>query len=460
MTSDGYPSETSPLLTGQENGIQKANGVTENGSIAEVAPSLGSDIERRSSRDTARDVQFTGIPEAFQGIGGGGMTTVVSIMLSDIVPLKERGLWQGILNIVFASGAACGAPLGGVFADHIGWRWAFFFQVPLCLIAFVVVLLYLNLPRKDSSDWRTNLKRIDFLGAFFLVLAVFSLLLGLDRGSNEAWSLPISYGPLIGSIVLSAIFVLVETRYAAEPFAPGHIIFNRSLFASYACNFFSFAAAMSALYYLPLFFQAVNGSNATGAGLRLLPATFSGVCGSLFGGWYMKKTGRYYWITAIFYWGMAFGLFLVILFTGVVTVSYPGLIVAMICTFFSNGVGVTTTLIALLRNAAPEDQAIATACSYLFRSLGSVVGIALGATTVQQSLRAFLGDALRHGKDADAIVEGVRQSLEFIDTLEPALRAIVRHCYDLAIRNGFGFMFGVSIFSALFAFMITEKTLE
>lgn len=415
--------------------------------------------------------------QAVQGIGGGGMTTVVSIMLSDIVPLKERGLWQGILNIVFASGAACGAPLGGAFADSLSWRWAFFFQVPLCLIAFVVVILYLNLPRKDKSDWRTNLKRIDFLGAFFLVAAVFSLLLGLDRGSNEAWSLPISYGPLIGSIILSAIFILIETRYAAEPFAPGHIIFNRSLFASYACNFFSFAAAMSALYYIPLFFQAVNGSNATGAGLRLLPATFSGVFGSLFGGWYMKKTGRYYWITVIFYWGMAFGLFLVILFTGVVTVSYLGLVVAMICTFFSNGVGVTTTLIALrrsyvllyplpqllteiVRNAAPEDQAIATACSYLFRSLGSVVGIALGATTVQQSLRALLVDALHQGKDADAIVEGVRQSLEFIDTLEPALRGIVRHCYDLAIRNGFGFMFGISIFAALFAFMIAEKTLE
>lgn len=403
------------------------------------------------------------------------MTTVVSIMMSDIVPLKERGVWQGIINIVFASGAACGAPLGGAFADYLSWRWAFLFQVPLCLLAFAVVVPYLNLPRKEPADWRTNLRRIDFLGALFLVFAIFSLLLGLDRGSNVAWSLPISYGPLVGSIVLFAVFLVIETKFATEPFAPGHIIFNRNLFASYACNFFSFAGAMAAIYYLPLFFQAVDGSSATASGFRLLPATFSGVCGSLFGGWYMKKTGKYYWITAIFYWFMSFGLFLVILFTGVITTSYPALVVAMVFTFFGNGVGVTTTLIALskceefakyrmltltVRNAAPEDQAIATACSYLFRSLGSVVGVALSATTVQQSLRAFLRDALSQGKDADKIVEGVRQSLDFINTLSPAVRNIVRHCYGVAIRNGFGFMFGISIFSALSAFMIVEKTLE
>lgn len=287
--------------------------------------------------------------QAFQGIGGGGMSTVVSIMMSDIVPLKERGMWQGIINIVFASGAAFGAPLGGAFADYLDWRWAFLFQVPLCFVAFIIVATCLNLPRKDATNWRTNLRRIDFLGALFLVLAVFSLLLGLDRGSNLAWSLPVSYGPLIGSIVLFAIFIFVEMNFAAEPFAPGHIIFNRNLFASYACNFFSFAAAMAALYYLPLFFQAVDGLSATQSGFRLLPATFSGVCGSLSAGLYMKKFGKYYWITAMFYWFMSFGLFLVILFTGVVAVSYPALIVAMAFTFFGNGVGVTTTLIALSR---------------------------------------------------------------------------------------------------------------
>ena len=284
------------------------------------------------------------------------MTTVVSILMSDIVPLKERGVWQGIINIVFASGAACGAPLGGVFADYASWRLAFLFQVPLCLLAFVVVIFYLNLPKRDKTHWKDNLRRIDFLGAFFLVLAVFGMLLGLDRGSNVSWSKPISYVSLAASVVFTAIFILVEIKYATEPFAPGHIIFNRDLFASYLCNFFSFAALMSMLYYVPLFFQAVNQVPATESGLRLVPATASGVCGSLFGGWYMKKTGRYYWITAIFYSVMAIAMFCIVFSTGLIINSYPFLIAAMIASFFGNGVGVTTTLIALSKLSRTQSQ--------------------------------------------------------------------------------------------------------
>src|SRR5271170_2518015 len=179
--------------------------------------------------------------QVFQGIGGGGMTTVVSILMSDIIPLKDRGVWQGIINIIYASGAGCGAPLGGLVSDSIGWRWAFLGQAPVCLIAFLSVVFVLKLPVQDKKDWKTNLKRIDFLGAIVLVCAVFGMIFGLDRGSNVSWSLPISYAPLAASVVLFAAFVFVEVKLAAEPFAPGHIIFERTLFACYMCNFFSFA---------------------------------------------------------------------------------------------------------------------------------------------------------------------------------------------------------------------------
>jgi MFS family permease len=187
------------------------------------------------------------------------MTTVVSILLSDIIPLKERGVWQGLINIIYAGGASAGAPLGGILADLVGWRWAFLGQAPLCLLAFVAVVFALKLPATEQKDWWTNLGRVDFLGAFVLVSAVFCLIFGLDRGSNESWSLPISYGPLIASVFLFAIFVLVEKNVAAEPFAPGHIIFERSLFSCYLCNFFSIGGWFAILYYIPLFFQSVDG---------------------------------------------------------------------------------------------------------------------------------------------------------------------------------------------------------
>ena len=329
---------------------------------------------------------------------------------------------------------------GGVLADYIGWRWAFLGQVPMCLLAFITVSLVLKLPKRESSDWKSKLRRIDFLGAFVLVCAVFTLLLGLDRGSNVSWRAPITIASLCISFPAFMLFILVEMKVAIEPFAPGHIIFERSLFACYLCNFFSFGGWLSALFYIPLYFQAVDGFSATQAGVRLLPGIVAGVSGSLFGGILMQKSGKYYWLTVCAYTTLTLGMIPILLFTGLVANSTYGISVGMVMCGFSNGIGVTTSLIALIANASPQDQAVATACSYLFRSLGSVVGLSISATVVQQSLRTQLRTRLQSGKDADLIVRRVRESLDYIKTLEPEVRETVRQCYESATRAGFGLM--------------------
>lgn len=260
----------------------------------------------------ARNLEELVAARAFAGIGGGGMTTVVSILLSDIIPLRERGTWQGYINIVWASGASMGAPLGGILSDSIGWRWygsllsekvvvdhfrAFIGQFPLTLLACAIVYFVLELPKLEDSHWASKLKRIDFLGAFTLITAVFSLLVGMDRGSNVAWLDRYTLICCLVSIPLFAIFIFVEMKVASHPFAPGHIIFQRSLLASYMCNFFAVGANMGSIFYAPLYFQAVDGISATGAGVRLIPVMFCSVSGSLFGGKVMQKTGKYYWLT-------------------------------------------------------------------------------------------------------------------------------------------------------------------
>ncbi|MCJ1431833.1 hypothetical protein MMC27_001188 [Xylographa pallens] len=381
----------------------------------------------------ARNMNELIAARAFAGIGGGGMTTVVSIMMSDIVPLRERGTWQGIINIIYASGAGIGAPLGGIISDSISWRWAFIGQFPLCVLAFFSVLFALKLPKTESSHWKTKLARIDFPGAFVLVSAVFTLLLGLDRGSNVSWSAPISVVSLCLALPLFILFVFVEHNYAAEPFAPGHIIFERSLFACYLCNFFSFGGWLACLFYIPLFFQTVDSFSATQAGVRLLPGICASVSGSLFGGLVMQKTGKYYILTILAYASLTLGVLLVLLFTGVAMNNTWGISVGLVFAGFGNGIGVTTTLISIIANAPPEDQAVATACSYLFRSLGSVVGLSISATVVQQSLRNQLRDKLNSGRDADEIVRKVRESLDVIKTLEPTVAGIVRKCYACAL---------------------------
>ncbi|PGH01059.1 hypothetical protein AJ79_08028 [Helicocarpus griseus UAMH5409] len=408
----------------------------------------------------ARNIQELIAARVFQGLGGGGMTTVVSIIMSDIVPLRDRGVWQGIINIVWASGSAIGAPLGGVLSDYVGWRWAFYVQGPMCLLAFISVAFTLHLPTQEKSHWKEKLRRIDFLGAIVLVGAVFAFLLGADRGSNVSWTMPITVVSLTLAIALFIAFLCVEVWVATEPFAPRHIIFERSLFACYACNFFSFAGYMGVLFYFPLFFQATEGVSATGAGVRLVPSIVAGVLGSLTAGVIMKKTGKYLWLTVLGYFFLTIGVAIVFLWSGIITRDTIGIIIGMVFSSLGNGISITTTLIALIACASPQDQAVATACSYLFRSLGSVIGLSFSSTIVQQSLRNGLRSALGDNKNIDKIVAGVRQSLDFINTLDPKTRDIVRNCYGNSTNHAFGLSIFIVFLSALSAFLVRERSLS
>lgn len=210
----------------------------------------------------------------------------------------------------------------------------------------------LKLPVREDSHWKDKLRRIDFLGAMVLVGAVFGFLLGLDRGSNVSWKMPLTIGSLSVSVFLFIVFILVEVYVAAEPFAPGHIIFNRTAFALYGCNFFSFGGWLAALFYIPLYFQAVDGVSATVAGLRLLPSILAGVTGSLFAGIVMKRTGKYYWLTIAAYTALTLGCVAIFLFSGGAASSLIPMILGMVIAAFGNGIGVTTTLIGLSKRSS------------------------------------------------------------------------------------------------------------
>jgi predicted MFS family arabinose efflux permease len=166
--------------------------------------------------------------------------------------------------------------------------------------------------------------------------AVFGLLVGLDRGSNVSWNDRYTIAGLCAT-PLFIVFVFVERYVASHPVAPLRIILNRTLFACYLCNFFSFAGYMSALFYIPLYFQVIGEKSSAQAGLLLLPMIFAGVSGSLFAGTYMKKTGKYYWLTVIAYTSFAIGLAVVFLFEGVVTANIPVMALGTIIMAFSNG---------------------------------------------------------------------------------------------------------------------------
>ncbi|KAK2766916.1 hypothetical protein FQN54_006231 [Arachnomyces sp. PD_36] len=420
---------------------------------------------------------------AFTGIGGGGMTTVVAILLSDVVSLRDRGTWQGYNNIVYASGAGLGAPLGGALADTLGWRWSFLLQVPITLLAFFNVLFVLKERSPVDRNWKARIWQVDFLGAFLLVVAISTLYLGLDRGSNVSWAIPLAYGNILVSIVFFALFLLNEAKTKCQAFAPLHLIFARPILSCLLCNFFAFGSYVALTYNLPLYWQVVEAVSATVAGVRLLPGIVANVFGSLFAGWIMRRTGRYRALTIWCYVAFLIGVVPVILFSGLVTASIWGIWGGMVVYSFGNGIGGTSTLVALstyipavtpfdiyankaalrpnlVANAVPEDQSVGIACLYLFRSLGSGVGVSLSATVIQASLRRYLNSELNGMEDAENIIRKVRESLDYIDQLPgAAMREAVRRSYGSAVRDSFWVLAVFVAGAVVGAVMIRERRL-
>ena len=375
-----------------------------------------------------------------QGCGGAGIATLITVLLSDVIPLEERAPWQGYLNLINAAGLSLGAPIGGLFADTIGWRWTFYVQVPLTCLAVLSVFFFLHVPSPNNEATEassTRLKRIDFLGAALLVLAVVALLLGLDRASAVAWSHPSCYVPLALTPIFILAFILTERFLAADPIIPLAVIRSRTPLSVYANNFFMYGAWSALLFFIPLFYQAVDGVSAAQAGVRLLPAIILAVSGAVFGGYAIRYRGRYYRLALVSGAATALAMAPVLVATWVARRDVLLVSVGIGLNSFFYGIMAVVSLIALISTVSAAQQATATTTMFLARSLGSAVAISLGGSLLQHVLRTRLHAALdnvQDGWDADSIVEGVRRSLKYLNALDPAVRELVKEGYAQAVR--------------------------
>ena len=164
----------------------------------------------------------------------------------------------------------------------------------ICFMNALVVGYILRLPKRESLSLSTQIKRIDFLGAFLLISTITILMLGIDFGSNKGWTSPLAIATLSAVPVLLSFYFLVELKLAIEPFTPGRIIFNKLLSGCFVWCFFESAGNFALLYYIPLFYQAVFKLNPLQAGSLLVPGAISTILGGFWGGIYIKKKGKYY----------------------------------------------------------------------------------------------------------------------------------------------------------------------
>jgi len=225
------------------------------------------------------------------GMGGGGLMAIATFVGSDLVPLRQRGLLQGLGNVCYGLGAGLGGLFGGWVNDVWGWRVAFLAQVPPVIISGILVYVTVNVPPKKSE--KSKLSRVDFLGSFTLVVTLVLLLLGLNSGGNIVpWSHPLVLVSLSLSLAALAAFVYVEVKIASEPVIPIYLLLDRTVLFACLTNWFNTMTTFMTFFYVPIYFQ-VKGSSTTEAGISLIPEALGGSAGSLGVGFIMNYTGKY-----------------------------------------------------------------------------------------------------------------------------------------------------------------------
>lgn len=171
----------------------------------------------------AQDVVSVNLKRALTGFGGGGLMTMATIINSDMIPFRTRGIYQALQNTVFGAGAIAGASFGGAIADSVGWRWCFLLQVPISVIAFGVGWIVVRNPERSygGGTMKEVWEKVDFAGALVLVTALSIQLVGLSIGGNELpWSHPVVLASLGCSVVLIVLFFWIEARTTAMPVIP------------------------------------------------------------------------------------------------------------------------------------------------------------------------------------------------------------------------------------------------
>ena len=212
---------------------------------------------------------------AFTGVGGGGLITVAQMIVSDVVPLRERGKYQGILGAVVALAYAIGPVIGGALASagHDSWRWIFRMNLPLTVLCAVCVYFFMPL-RKVEANWKTKLKAIDFFGAFLALGGTALIILGLNWGGNEyAWKSTHVIASLVVGFVVCIFFVLWQWKGALVPLVPLHIFRQKIVNGCSLCMFIMGWNFLVQIYYIPTFYQLVFNYSTLKAGAMLLPIT-------------------------------------------------------------------------------------------------------------------------------------------------------------------------------------------
>jgi EmrB/QacA subfamily drug resistance transporter len=306
---------------------------------------------------------------AFQGVGAGGLMTLAMAIVGEIIPPRERGRYQGYIQMVFVLASVAGPLLGGLFVDHLSWRWVFYVNVPIGAAALALTATSLRLPTRRGSA------RIDYLGGALLAAALTCVLLLTTWGGREyAWGSAEILGLAAAAVAAFAAFVAQERR-APEPILPLRLFRDPVFGVVSAVLFLTTLAFFAVVVFMPVFLQVVTRASATGSGALLLPLMLAATTSTALSGRAISRTGRYKVFPVAGLALMTVGLALLSRMSAGTSQATASVLLIV----FGLGFGmVSQVLMVAIHNAVDRrDLGIATASANLFRSLGGAVGVAV-----------------------------------------------------------------------------------
>jgi EmrB/QacA subfamily drug resistance transporter len=343
-----------------------------------------------------------------QGIGGGIIVSSVFTVIADMFEPAQRGKYTGIVTAMYGLSSIIGPLAGGFITDTLGWRWIFFVNLPLGILAIAIVAV--TMPGFKSGDTK---KPVDYAGIAALILSLVPMLLAVSMaGKNFAWVSVPCISMFLFSAIMMAVFVFLEKR-SPNPMLPLTFFKDRAISVSFLIAFFSQALMFSAIMYLPYFVQGVIGSTATTSGAVITPMMLGLLLSSNLTGQFVSRIGKAKLLSVSAFVLMGAGALL--LSTMGVGTSYSMAILFMV--ILGLGVGMTMPITNVnAQNAAPKQQiGSVTSTVMFFRNIGSTIGSAIYGVIMTNSLsNGFSGLNMQH------LPEKIQEMLKNIQILTNA----------------------------------------